>query len=197
MYFVNRCNLESSKISLHFKKIKLNWANPISRYISFQFYSHSYHVQLKAINSLESQKETEPIYSLFCTFCVKLIILCRELSLTVGLSRVAPLCCLIVKTLSSPRTQTIGSKLYIQTFNRPHFHPGPVFYVPRTISDQHTEKLLQDIWKKDEIERKPLPHLFTAVQRFLQLHSPCVRWGGWNENYREKAFIHFNCWLHK
>ena len=130
------------------KEIKLNWTNPISRYISFHFYSHSYHVQLKAINSLESQKETEPIYSLFCTFCVKLIILCKELSLTVGdwrLSRVAPLCCLIVKTLSSPRTQTIGSKLYIQTFNRPHFHPGPVFYVPRTISDQHTEKLLQDI----------------------------------------------------
>ena len=56
------------------KKIKLNWANPISRYISFQFYSHSYHVQLKAINSLEPQKETEPIYSMFCTFfCVKLL----------------------------------------------------------------------------------------------------------------------------
>ena len=47
------------------KKIKLNWANPISRYISFQFYSHSYHVQLKAINSLEPQKEKGPIYKHF------------------------------------------------------------------------------------------------------------------------------------
>ena len=43
------------------KEIKLScWTNPIS--ISFHFHSHSYHVQLKAINSLESQKEREPIY---------------------------------------------------------------------------------------------------------------------------------------
>ena len=50
------------------KKTKLNRTNPISRYISFHFYSRSYHVQLKAINSLEPQKEIAPKHTYFAPF---------------------------------------------------------------------------------------------------------------------------------
>ena len=130
------------------KKIKLNWANPISRYISFQFYSHSYHVQLKAINSLEPQKEKGPIYKILRKINHFVHFLCRELSLTVRardwhLSRAVPFC-LIVKTQwrrRPPQLKLSAANYTSKLLTEPHFHPGPGFYLQTTISDKHTQTM--------------------------------------------------------